>query len=187
MGTPGSNRDASIDADRYRKCLELARCNQAKFDVPTLSSQELLQMDPSSVVVVDVRTRPEQQVSRIPGSVTLKECHKILRGSPAGVTVVTYCTVGYRSGMEARRMQQLYPSLTVYNLDGIVAYSHALSASKQRDQLGRLHTFGSTWDLAPVGVETTYFRGVQLTGRLMQVGWTSFWRKTQDTVSRMCC
>ena len=39
---------------------------------------------------------------------------------------IVYCTIGYRSGMEAQRLQQRYPLWRIDNLDGSVAYSHAL-------------------------------------------------------------
>jgi rhodanese-related sulfurtransferase len=82
--------------------------------------------------LVDVRTAAERAVSVIPGSVPLKQI--ATRGSVShtqlldpDTTVVTYCTIGYRSGMEAIRLLHRFPTLQgrIYNLDGIVAYTYA--------------------------------------------------------------
>ena len=87
-------------------------------DIPTLSSSELLAKydiglrsndtsviheDLLPVIVVDVRSKAERDVSSIPSAMSLKEYEQgIANGSiPNNQTpVVTYCTVGYRSGME---------------------------------------------------------------------------------------
>jgi rhodanese-related sulfurtransferase len=83
------------------------------------------------VLLIDVRTAAERAVSVIPGSVPLQQVSQ--RGSAAIVqllrqdtTVVMYCTIGYRSGMEATRLLHRYPTLEgrIYNLDGIVAYTY---------------------------------------------------------------
>jgi len=48
--------------------------------------------------------------------------------SPSEVhVVVTYCTIGYRSGLEAQRLRDQY-NLNVRNLDGIVSYTHTCTA-----------------------------------------------------------
>ena len=80
-------------------------------------------------IFVDVRTAAERAVSGIQGAVTLLELETNPRkeGFNAQSPVrIVYCTIGYRSGMEAQRLQQRYPHWRIYNLDGIVAYSHAL-------------------------------------------------------------
>jgi rhodanese-related sulfurtransferase len=96
----------------------------------------------NKVLLIDVRTAAEQAVSVIPGSVSLQQVSQ--RGSNSesaatvqlllrqDTTVVTYCTIGYRSGMEATRLLHRYPTLEgrIYNLDGIVAYTY-LSSDKE--------------------------------------------------------
>jgi rhodanese-related sulfurtransferase len=88
------------------------------------------------VLLIDVRTAAERAVSVIPGAVPLQQVSH--RGSSSesaatvqlllrqDTTVVTYCTIGYRSGMEATRLLHRYPTLEgrIYNLDGIVAYTY---------------------------------------------------------------
>jgi len=129
-------------------------------------------------MIVDVRTVPERRISQIPGSISLVECFEKLRLNPSE-TVALYCTVGYRSGLEAVHMQHYYPDATIFNLDGILAYSHAVSTDERSSEFQQLHTFGEAWDLAPSAVSTTHFRGIVLAFRLLQVGWTSFLRKAE--------
>ena len=87
-------------------------------DIPTLSSSELISkydigLEPENrsqterslipVVLIDVRSKPEREVSMIPSAISLKEYEKgVANGSisNAQIAVVTYCTVGYRSGIE---------------------------------------------------------------------------------------
>lgn len=86
------------------------------------------------IVVVDVRSPPERSVSAIPTSISLCTFHQeVAPNLPPNADVVTYCTIGLRSGMEARRIQDRY-GLTgrVYNLDGIVSYTHTSSQNDDR-------------------------------------------------------
>ena len=48
--------------------------------------------------------------------------------------VVTYCTLGYRSGLQAVRLKRQYPNLNVYSLDGIVPFTHVLADMDQQEQ-----------------------------------------------------
>ena len=49
---------------------------------------------------------------------------------PTDEIIVTYCTIGYRSGLEARRLKTKY-NLNVMNLDGIVSYTHAAALHQE--------------------------------------------------------
>ncbi|MGB7328134.1 MAG: rhodanese-like domain-containing protein [Rubripirellula sp.] len=57
----------------------------------------------SPPVLVDVRSRAEQDVSRIPGAISQQE-YQVGAADLAGRRVVTYCTVGGRSYMFARKL-----------------------------------------------------------------------------------
>jgi rhodanese-related sulfurtransferase len=96
------------------------------------------------VLLIDVRTAAERAVSVIPGSVPLQQVsHRGGSNSESAATmqlllrqdttVVTYCTIGYRSGMEATRLLHRYPTLEgrIYNLDGIVAYTYLNTSDKE--------------------------------------------------------
>jgi rhodanese-related sulfurtransferase len=137
--------------------------------IPRMTPHELValqeehkQLDnDSKVLLIDVRTAAERAVSVIPGSVPLQQVSK--RGSNSestetvqlllrqDTTVVTYCTIGYRSGMEATRLLHRYPSLEgrIYNLDGIVAYTYLNSDKESSD------THDESSPLPPVSVPAT--------------------------------
>jgi rhodanese-related sulfurtransferase len=154
-------------------------------DVESLSSEKLLHdtfsteifrtddvkahqwtIDGENALLVDVRTRPERNISMITGSIPLEEFNKnvlpkLVDLSPDDVvsqpnTIIFYCTIGYRSGMESRKLQNKYPFLfhqewkaenhvksethnsnkkrqpkmQVKNLDGILNFANALEASE---------------------------------------------------------
>jgi rhodanese-related sulfurtransferase len=188
---------ASTDEARYQQCLSAAKHCQAKFDVATLSSEDLIRMmfddlvQYNDLLIVDVRTVPERRVSQIPGSITVAECHEKLRRNNCQ-TVVTYCTIGYRSGLEAANLREKYPESTVYNLDGILAYAHGvlnwIGTNDDRNEnvhhmlcpMDKVHCFGAQWArLAPAEVSTSQFLGLELAGRLFQVGWLKLSRCAQ--------
>jgi rhodanese-related sulfurtransferase len=92
-----------------------------------------------SIILVDVRTRQEQAVSMIPGAIPLQDLPMLPKKATYNdeddynhplkmrtrMMIVLYCSVGYRSGQEARRLQREYPQWKrcIYNLDGILAYT----------------------------------------------------------------
>ena len=149
-----------------------------------------------NVLLVDVRTRPEREVSMISGSISLHEFRErilpsLLHKHPSSSLqydtttnhdnnttnmhrnkedqifsyIAMYCTVGYRSGMECRKLQQEYPSifssnsanvddtssvkkddaiiqqdatsLKVVNLDGIITFANATIEDPKETDLNK--------------------------------------------------
>jgi rhodanese-related sulfurtransferase len=181
---------------RREQCQNQAKQCQSKFAVPTLSSHEwLLQQERSdaSWVIVDVRTAPECRVSMIRGAKTLAEFDRDWRAGtiPHHTKVAFYCTIGYRSGIHANKYLRRHTEDLegrVFNLDGIVAFSQAVTdrlthnsaMDNPRDWLidphsgeptNCVHTFGALWNF----VDTEIFVGIcysrsALLVRMMQVG-----------------
>lgn len=130
------------------RCEKMYKSYHAKFpDVETLTSEDYLLSLSDYPILVDVRSKAEQIVSMIPGAITLAEFESRMKdkegedkGDPSRTTspnftttvVVTYCTIGYRSGVEARRLRDTY-KCQVLNLDGIVNYTHACAAAADDD------------------------------------------------------
>lgn len=133
--------------------------------VPYMTSKELRQGE-EDIMLVDVRTKAEQEISMLPNSMTLDEWKTNelpkLQLSEDGSNkakpekIVFYCTIGYRSGVEAKKFQEAYPELNFYSLDGIVPYTHAAKADdlplvqrrnngKENTATKRVHVFGSAW------------------------------------------
>jgi sodium/bile acid cotransporter 7 len=98
-------------------------------------------------VLVDVRTDSERAISMIPGAISREEFER-RREELGERTVVTYCTIGYRSGLYAEELKQ--EGWDAYNLEGsILAWTHAgqqLEDSGQETR--RVHVYGRKWNLA---------------------------------------
>ena len=146
----------------------------------TPSSIEQWYLRKRRVLLVDVRSESERKVSMIMGAVSLNDFKaNILPSLEAKLDdvhvenvddsslpkiVIPYCTIGWRSGMEARKLMQDYPNLFVSwkntqndtnndqrdtqnekiligNLDGILAFANAASLELQS------HTGESNADL----------------------------------------
>jgi rhodanese-related sulfurtransferase len=149
--SPPKPPKAPKDETRLERCKRLSDFYTLLYDdVPILTSQQLLAMmkDDENVLLVDVRTNDETQVSMLPGAMTMHEFEAGIHDSTK--TVVVYCTVGYRSGFHARRWQSSERSAQpIYNLDGILAWAHQqgpLVDPTTREPTNRVHTYSAKWD-----------------------------------------
>jgi len=106
--------------------IETARRWFGRPHVETISTQELRSLltgDESKPVLVDVRSRSEQSVSRIPGSIT-QDQYEADAESLADQQVVVYCSVGGRSYLYARK--QVAGGIDAVNYrDGILGWCRA--------------------------------------------------------------
>jgi len=75
-----------------------------------ISQQELLEANPNSIVVVDVRTSEEYQQEHVPNAINIPLSNII--DNPAVLTfsrekpIVLYCRSGYRAGKAAEALQK---------------------------------------------------------------------------------
>lgn len=181
---------ASTTTRRQQKGLDMARGYQRKFpEVHSLASTEFISWDQKDYILVDVRTEPERKVSMIPGAIPLnslgpREVDLVVKNKKK---LVCYCTIGYRSGMEGTRLQHKYPAMTgsVYNLDGILNYTHASEGQGSQTSLidpmtkqvaTKVHNFANVWDFANQKYESVSFPFPSVIGRLLQVGSLAIWR-----------
>lgn len=108
----------------------IAEVAQDYPDVRHVSVAELKQTY-ESVLVVDVREREEFDLSHLPGAVhaATPEAIDAVRAKHPEKTLVLYCTVGVRSAIAARELQQRTPknhTAGVVNLAGsIFAWANA--------------------------------------------------------------
>jgi len=204
------------------KCQKVATKYQKKFPaVEPLRSQDLHHLflntsrdgeqepttsfdsDNNAPIFVDVRSAAERAVSVIEGSMTLDEFQadqaddcihaQLLQESP----VIVYCTIGYRSGLEATRLHQQYPGLKIFNLDSICLYAQAAAANKDLPRLvdpetgepaTQIHTFGKQWDFVDRGhYESVHFGGAETALRMVRVGFHAAVRHTQTVVYHLNC
>eukprot|EP00977_Amphora_coffeiformis_P016886 scaffold5357_cov208-Amphora_coffeaeformis.AAC.19 len=150
-------------------------------DVHMLTSDEFLAMDHDKIVLVDVRSMPEQAVSVVEGGVPLSQLDA--SKLPLDAHLVTYCTVGFRACLEARRLQEEHPSLRVSCLDGIACYTHVDGHKKRKivepstgQQAKRIHTFGEQWACASDDFEPIHFSGLDYAVYSAQFATSLAWR-----------
>ena len=107
------------------------------------------------VVFVDVRQTREQAVSMIPGAITDK-AFMDHRESYRGKRVIVYCTISYRSGKLAAKLQK--QGFSIINLRaGLLGWVHADGPLVQGEKpVRQLHVYGRKWDLAPEGFKAVY-------------------------------
>ncbi len=130
-------------------------------DVPEISVEALMaardeaRPGEGEVVLVDVRDASERAVSVIPGAISVEE----LQAAGDVIQdrlVVTYCTIGYRSGRYAERL--LERDFRVANLEGsLLAWIHAGGALVDAEgPTRRVHVYGKRWNLLPAGYEPVW-------------------------------
>ena len=165
--------------DRSAACeAECAKHRKSFPDVQHLTARELQQMlsaqSNSAIRLVDVRQSGERNVSMLPGAIGVDQ----LQWPPAsGSTTVFYCTVGYRSSLEARRYATSAPSgASVYSMAGILDWAHAGGAlvDASGKPTTRLHAFGSKWAaMAPERCEVETFDATSFSffRAILRVAW----------------
>lgn len=198
MSQPQPKDSLHVDQKRQvllEKCLKEANMYQRKFRaVEMLSSKELLTAEEwrnKDFILLDARTAKERNVSMIRGAIPVAQCDD---PSP-NTNLVVYCTIGYRSGLEATRLMQRYPQCKVYNLDGLVAYSLQADADDivngNQEPAKVIHTFASPWNFVdPARFESTAFSLVALPLRFLQVGLKLVIRTSQTVgfkLNQCCC
>ena len=122
-----------------------------EIDASTLQSRLNSTSPP---VLVDVRPEEERLVSIIPGAISVDE-YTANADSYAGRQVVTYCTVGIRSGLEANRMRR--DGVDVLNFKGsILAWTHIHGPLVRPDgqSTRQVHVYGPKWNYAATDYES---------------------------------
>ncbi len=125
-------------------------------DTPEVTVSELLLMqEKEEVVVVDAREPREREVSMIPNAISVEELEANLEKYKEH-TIVTYCTVGYRSGLLASELRG--KNLRAFNLKGsILSWVHeGQPLTHEGQETRRVHVYGPEWDLAPEGYEAVW-------------------------------
>lgn len=111
---------AATPDDRWEHTI--AEIRKAFPDVPHLTTQELaiLLATEASVLLIDARTVEEFQVSHLAGAVrstTVRTTLKAIESHAGNLTIVVYCSVGYRSSRLVSKLQARGVA-NVFNLEG---------------------------------------------------------------------
>jgi rhodanese-related sulfurtransferase len=158
IGGACQNPGDLTDAEKRARIDELYEGYRSDFPgAPEVTAEALARMlaGPEPPVLVDVRGADEREVSTLPGAVSREE----FEAHPerfAGREVVTYCTIGYRSGRYAEELVE--KGWKAHNLRGsIVSWTHI---GGELDHGGaatrRVHVYGRTWNLVASGYEAVW-------------------------------
>ena len=149
------------EATRRAACdEEVAKFRTMFADVQHIEPFELKSLQSAGpVTLIDVRSPDEYATSTLPGAMPLAELR--LPPSDSVTPIVVFCTVGYRSALEARRIANMAPQATIYNMLGVLRWAHE-GGSFVEPMSGRttrrVHVFGSKWAaMAPSHIDTVIF------------------------------
>ena len=139
-------------------------------DVRVLPTPELMGLLESErkIILIDVRDPEEQAVSMIPGAVTQDEFERDWKDALTGsnqpeITAVPYCTVGYRSGSYARKLQ--HDGISVRNSEGILMWAfeggrlvkRMAGSAGGEIEVKQVHCYAKPWRFAPAGIATVEY------------------------------
>jgi rhodanese-related sulfurtransferase len=153
------NPAGSLAGDAERKAKVESMYKDYKDDFPgvtDISPEDALTLwRQGKAQFVDIREPREQAVSMLPGALTQAQFEQKAH-TLQDKTIITYCTISYRSGKYTE--SKSIPGLKIINLrGGILGWVHAGGPVFQNGKEVRIvHVFGSRWDLAPSGIESTY-------------------------------
>ena len=121
----------------------------------TVAQLQQLQRQGKQVVLVDVRSPEEREVSFIPGAISIVEFERNLK-QYQNSTVVAYCTIGHRSGKYAQKLQQ--QGIKMLNLEGsLLAWSHAKGELiNSKGMTNKVHVFAPQWRFAAEDYEPVW-------------------------------
>ena len=176
-----------------------------------------LQEETSPLLLIDVRSKAERAVSMLQGALAMEDpettkwmnkyVHKF-EGKPMGgiPTIVTYCTIGHRSGREAQHLAdeltkffgiEIGKDVQIKNLDGILAYSFVEGAppllrpchrgSSDSFMTRRIHCYGKDFaEMVDPSFDTVYFDSkFKFAKQLVQTGLFSGVRMFQHRLNKV--
>lgn len=147
--TVSSNTETDLQAKILIKFGELTN----NLDIEITSSDELLKLDKSDYILIDVRSKEEQEISMLPNAVTSINFEKNIKKFK-GKKLIAYCTIGYRSGQFADK----YKKLKIANLkDGLLAWSHnGGKFMKNGRETKKVHTYSKKWNFLNKNYQAVY-------------------------------
>ena len=115
--------------------------------VETIAADELKKIK-TKITFVDVREKAEQAISMIPNAISKDEFEKN-KDKYKDSLIVTYCTIGYRSGVYAEKISK--EGFNVRNLKGsLLAWLlSGESIQKNGKETLTVHVYGKKWNILP--------------------------------------
>lgn len=125
-------------------------------EVKEISAEELQKLiQQEKVILVDVRTPEEMEVSMIIGAISQAEFEQEA-DKYRNYTIVPYCTIGNRSLDYAHELRE--QGFKVFNFKGsILSWTHVGGKLVNRTGItNRIHTYGRRWELAAENYQTVW-------------------------------
>ncbi len=159
LSTGCQNIQVHSDAWKQKRIMTMYRKYAMEFpQVEGITAIELQQLQGQGkpIVLVDVRTPEERAVSYIPGAISTAEFESNLK-QYENSTIVAYCTIGYRSGQYAEKLQQ-QQGVKILNLEGsLLAWSHAQGKLiNMTGMTNKIHVFRPQWQLTDENYEPVW-------------------------------
>ena len=157
IGQLSLSSDELTNGDKRKKINNMYNEYKRQFpEVIDISTQEAMKLaDMQQVVFIDAREPEEQMISMLPGAITERE-YLNHPEKYTDVVKIAYCTISYRSGLLAQKLQK--NGVVLYNLQGgLLAWVH--DGGKVFDRNGeskRIHVYGRKWNLGPTGYEAIW-------------------------------
>ena len=116
-----------------------------------------LQQQGKKIILIDVRSRSEREVSIIPSAISSSEFESnIEQYRHSKATIVAYCTIGYRSGKYAQKFRE--QGINILNLEGsLLAWSHVRGELvNDAGSTNKVHVFNRQWQLTADNYEPVW-------------------------------
>ena len=147
----------TADADRRLKIAAMYQDYRQSFaEIPEIEPEQAMALARTEkVIFIDERKPAEQAVSMLPNAIPAET----FLGDPSKYDdhiKIVYCTISYRSGLLARKMQS--EGIEMVNLrGGILAWVHdGGTVYDGNSPTRRIHVYGSKWDLAPTNYQAVW-------------------------------
>ena len=145
------------DESKRAKIDKIYQSQRSSFPgIQEITPEELQKMQSgNNLTIVDTRTNEEQEVSMLPGAITV-EHFQAHQEQYRGSKIVAYCTIGVRSGMFVKSLEQ--GDWDAYNLAGaILGWTH-VNGDLMSDEgpTKNVHIHGAGMKLTAEGYEPVW-------------------------------
>ncbi len=139
-------------ASSKRKSIKKISWFSKKIKAPNITVEQILAIQNNveaegRFLILDVRSVAESDVSVLPGAITLKEFEETFDDHQSK-TIITYCTIGVRSGWYANRLKT--NGWNAYNYKGSIIdwCKHGLPVETSDGQAtNRVHTYNRIYSV----------------------------------------
>lgn len=137
--------------------------------LPTVCSADVSSL-PAGTALVDVRTKDEIDVSRIPNSITVDEFQAARQSGVEPPAVVSVCTIGVRASLWGHELRKdfagpvyIHQGILLHALDGnpVVRKASTGDGSESWLDVKEVHTFDKAHEYVPTGWSSTHYSALQ--------------------------